>query len=63
MLQPVIEKIGNSLPGWKKNFLSYLGRELLVKYVLSAMPSYFLRVHKMIVWGFSKIDRFRMSFL
>jgi hypothetical protein len=42
MLQPVIEKIGNSLPDWKNNFLSYPGRELLVKYVLSAMPSYFL---------------------
>jgi hypothetical protein len=63
MLQPVIEKIGNRLPGWKKNFLSYPGRELLVKSVLSAMPSYFLTVHKMHVWGFSKIDRFRRNFL
>jgi hypothetical protein len=63
MLQPVIEKIGNRLPGWKKNFLAYHGRELLVKYVVSTMPSYFLTIHKMHVWGFSKIDSFRRSFL
>jgi hypothetical protein len=63
MLQPVIEKIGNRLPRWKKSFLSYPGREILVKSVLSAMPSYFLTVHKMHVWGFSKIDRFQRSFL
>jgi hypothetical protein len=63
MLQHVIEKIRNRLPRWKKSFLSYPGREILVKSVLSAMPSYFLTVHKMHVWGFSKIDRFRRSFL
>jgi hypothetical protein len=62
MLQPVIDKIGSRFPGWK-NFFSYPGRELLVKSVLSAMPTYFLTVHKMTKWGISKIDRFRRSFL
>jgi hypothetical protein len=42
MLQPVIQKIGNKLPGWKRNLLSYPGKELLVKIVLSTMPTFFL---------------------
>jgi hypothetical protein len=63
MLHLVIEKIGNRLPGWKKNFLIYPGRELLVKTVLSAMPTYFLTVFTMPKWGLSCIDRFRRNFL
>jgi hypothetical protein len=35
MLQPVIQKLGDRLSGWKRNFFSYLGRELLVKSVPS----------------------------
>jgi hypothetical protein len=34
-LQHLIQKIGNRLPGWKRNLLYYPGRELLVKSVLS----------------------------
>jgi hypothetical protein len=63
MLQPVIAKIGNRLLGWKNNFFSYPGRDLLVKFVHSVMHSYFLTVHKMPRWGFSRIDRFRICFL
>jgi hypothetical protein len=47
MLQPVIQKIGNRLLCWKINFFTYLGRKLLVKSVLSVMPTYFLTVFKM----------------
>jgi hypothetical protein len=63
MLQPVIEKIGKRLPGWKKNFFSYPGRKLLINSVLSTMPTYFLTVHKMPNWGLSKIDKYRRNFL
>jgi hypothetical protein len=63
MLQPIIDKNGNRLPGWKKNFFSYPGSELLVKSVLSAMPSYFLTMHKMTRWSVSKIHKFKRSFL
>jgi hypothetical protein len=62
MLQPVIDKVGYRLPAWKNNFFSYPGREMLVKSVLSALPTYFLSMHKMPKWGFSKIDRIRRSF-
>jgi hypothetical protein len=63
MLHLVIYKIGNRLHGWKKNFLTYPGRDLLVKTVLLTMPTYFLTVFKMPKWGFSCIDIFRRNFL
>jgi hypothetical protein len=63
MLQPIIEKIDKRLPRWKKNFFSYTGRKLLVNFVLSSMPTYFLTVLRMPKWSFSKIDRYRRSFL
>jgi hypothetical protein len=61
-MQIEIQKIGRRLMGWKRNFLTYPGRELLVKSVMSAMPTYFLTVIKMPKWGFNRIDRFRTSF-
>jgi hypothetical protein len=63
MLQPIIQKIGSRLPGWKRNFLSYPGRELLVKSVLSVMPTFFLTVFKMSKYAYCRINKFRMSFL
>jgi uncharacterized membrane protein AbrB (regulator of aidB expression) len=63
MLQAVIQKIANMLLGWKGKLLSYPSRELLVKIVLSAMPTYFLTIFKMPQWAYHKIDRFRRSFL
>jgi hypothetical protein len=58
-----VQNIANRLPGWKRNFLTYPGRETLVKSVLSTMPTFFLTVFKMPKWGFARIDRFRRSFL
>jgi hypothetical protein len=46
-LQPLLLKIANRLPRWKRDFLSYLGRELLMKAVLSSMPTHFLSVFKL----------------
>jgi hypothetical protein len=51
------------MPGWKKNLLTYPGREMLVKTMLSDIPTFFLTVFKMPKWGFAQIDKFRMSFL
>jgi hypothetical protein len=59
----VIQKIANRMPGWKRNFLTYPGREILVRSVLIVMPTFFLTVFKMPKWGFAKIDKFRRSFL
>jgi hypothetical protein len=62
MMHPLIQKITDRLPGWKRRFFSYLGRELLVKTVLTAMPTYFLTPYKMQKWAIARVDRFR-SFL
>jgi hypothetical protein len=63
MIQVLIQKIGNHLPGWNRNFLTYPGRELLVKSVLSSMPTHLLIVFKMPRWAISGMDKFRRSFL
>jgi hypothetical protein len=63
MLQQLIQKIGNRLPGWKRKYLTYPGRELLVKMVLSAMPTHYLMVFKMPKWAIAGVDRFRRGFL
>jgi hypothetical protein len=63
MLQPVIQKIRNRLPGWKRGLLSYPGREALVKSVLSSLPTYFMIVFKLKKWAIAAIDKYRRSFL
>jgi hypothetical protein len=63
MIEPFIQKIGNRLLGWQRGLFSYPGRELLVKSVLSAMPTFFLTAFKMPKWAFAKVDRIRRSFL
>jgi hypothetical protein len=55
LIQPLVQKIGKRLPGWMRSFLTYLGRELLIKLVLSSIPTYFLTVFK--------LPKFRRSFL
>lgn len=62
-VQPVVQAVADRLPGWKTDFLTYPGRELLVKTVLTAMPTYFLTVFKFPRWAISRVDRFRRSFL
>jgi hypothetical protein len=62
MLQPLVQKIGDRLPGWKKNFLALSSRHLLVQSVLSAMPIHFLTVFKLPLWASKEIDRYRRSF-
>jgi hypothetical protein len=43
-IQPLNEKIGNRLAGWKGNLLNRAGRLTLVSSVLSSMPTYHLSV-------------------
>jgi hypothetical protein len=51
------------VPGWKKDLLTYPGRELLVKSVLFAIPTHFLTVFKFPKWAIHGINKFRRSFL
>jgi hypothetical protein len=63
MVLSMIQKIASRLLGWKRNLLSYPGRELLVKTVLTAIPTNFLMIHKPHKWAIREVDRFRRSFL
>jgi hypothetical protein len=63
MLQPIIQKIANGLPGWKRGLMTYPGTEVMVKSVLSAIPTFFLTIFRITKSAYSKIDRFRGSFL
>jgi hypothetical protein len=62
-VQPLIDKIGARLPGWKGRFLSTSGRETLVKTVLSSQPIYHMTAFPEHKWLIKKIDRLRRSFL
>lgn len=62
-VQPLLDKIGARLPGWKGRFLSTTGRETMVKTVRSAQPIYHLTAFLEQKWLIKKIDRMRRSFL
>lgn len=62
-VQPLIDKIGASLQGWKGRFLSTAGRETLVKTVLSSQLIYHVTVFEEHKWLIKKIDRLIRSFL
>jgi hypothetical protein len=62
-VQPLIDKIGARLPGWKGRLLSTAGRETLVKTVLTSQPIYHMTVFPEQKWLIKRIDRLRRSFL
>jgi hypothetical protein len=62
-VQPLIERIGHRLPGWKGKWLNRAGRLTLITSVLSAMPTYHLTVFPLAAWTRKKIDKIRRSFL
>ena len=62
-MQPLIERIGQKLLGWKGKMMNRAGRLTLVTTVLSSMPTYHLTVFPLAVWARKKIDKIRRSFL
>ena len=62
-VQPLIEKIGQRLPGWKGRLLNRAGRLTLVTSVLSSMPTYHLTIFPLATWARKQIDKIRRSFL
>ena len=45
--QPVLDKVETRLGGWRARFLSRGGRLVLLKVVLSAIPTYFMAIFRM----------------
>lgn len=62
-VQPLLDKIGGRIPGWKGKLLSMARRETLVKALLTSQPIYQLTVFPMQKWLLGQIDRMRRSFL
>lgn len=58
-VQPLIDKIGARLPGWKGHFLSTARRETLVQIVSSSQPIYHMTVFPKHKWLIKRIDRLR----
>ena len=56
-VQPLIEKIGQRLQGWKGKLLNRAGRLTLVTSVLSSMPVYHLTIFPLAVWARKEIDK------
>jgi hypothetical protein len=63
MIEPFIQKVASRLLGWQRGLFSYPGRELLVKSMLSVIPTFYLTAFKMPKWPFAKVDRSRRTFL
>lgn len=62
-LQPLIDKVGARIPGWKGRFFTSAGRKILVKSTLSSTPIYHLTVLQQNKWLYKRIDRLRRAFL
>jgi hypothetical protein len=61
-VQPLIEKVGKHLPGWKGRLLNRAGSLTLVTSVLSSIPTYHLTIFPIAVWARKQIDKIRRSF-
>lgn len=58
-LQSIINRMVDQLPGWKVGLLHLAGRNLLVKMVLTAIPSYQLMASTPPRWVIKAIDKRR----
>ena len=61
--QPIILAIHNRIASWKSNLLSYGGRLVLVKSVLSALPLHYAQAFRIPKWVIKHIDQQRRNFL
>ena len=62
-LQPLIDKVNDRLPSWKSRLLNKAGRAVLVKSVLTAIPTHTAMVVDLSPWAIKHIDKRRRVFL
>ncbi|GMP23993.1 hypothetical protein CsSME_00001406 [Camellia sinensis var. sinensis] len=61
--QPVIDKVKLKLAGWKRRLLSFAGRLVLIKSVLSKLPTYYMSLFKIPESVAKDINRLQAAFL
>ena len=59
---PVLNRIQNRLAPWKRKFLSKGGRLVLIKAVLSSIPTYFMSVFRIPVSVANEVEKLQGSF-
>jgi len=60
--EPVLSRIKNRLSGWKSRFLSFGGRLVLLKYVMSSLHVYALSFFKAPSGTISSIESLLINF-
>ena len=59
----IVEKVMGKLVGWKARFLSFTGRVVLVKSVMSAIPNYVMQATPLPTHLCDKLDKISRDFL
>ena len=59
----IVEKVMGKLAGWKARFLSFAGRAVLVKSVMSAIPNYVMQATALPTHLCDKLDKINRDFL
>lgn len=59
----VVERVMNKLAGWKAKFLSFAGRTVLVKSVMSAIPNYVMPGEVLLIHLCEKLDKINRDFI
>lgn len=62
-LQPLLDKMGSKLAAWKSSFMSSAGRLVLLRSVLSAIPTYTMMTLQLPAWFIKDCDRLRRGWL
>lgn len=61
--KPIIDKVKKKLAGWKRRLLSFAGRMVLIKSVLSSLLIYYMLLFKIPECVAKEIDRLQVVFL
>ena len=60
---PILKKIERKLAGWKKLYLSKVGRLMLLKSTLSNLPTYYLSLFTIPTHVANRIEKLQRNFL
>ena len=63
MWEPIVEKLGRRLVGWKSNLLSMGDRVTMIKSVLACLPIYFMSLFQISHSIKDKLDKIQRRFL